>query len=508
MTGGLILALDEGSSSGRSVMVDDAGSVLAESRAAVRWVRPRPGWVELDPVRLWQSQLATAHQVLADTDSAAKDLAAVAITTHRETVMMWDRRTGEPVHNALVWISKQTDDIVRRWHEQGFDDEFVRRTGLRNDSFFSAAKVTWLLENVPGVRARAEAGEIACGTVDSWLLWNLTGGRSHLTDHSCASRTALFNLEKLDWDAELCAMLDIPIGILPQAIASDADYGVTSSEVLGAEIPIRGVLADQQAGMFGQACFETGSAKNTFGTAGVLTVNSGTTPRHVEGLTSSVGWTVGGRTAYEMEGVVFHSGQTLSWLQDNLGLFSSGSQIDDLATSVEDTGGVYLVPAFGGMCAPHWDRDARAAIVGLTLESTKAHVVRAAVESMALQTCDVIEALAADGVPVQSLKVDGGAAGNDLLCQLTADLSGRTIRRPHSLERTALGVAFVAGTAIGLWEGTDTIAGLWTCEREFEPSIDESQRAERLAGWRDALHRTLPRLRSTATAGPVATGRP
>ncbi len=497
MPGGLILALDEGSSTGRSVIVDSAGAVLAEAREPVRWERPNPGWVELDPVRLWKSQLATAQRALSESGSTATDLTAVAITTHRETVMMWDRRTGEPIHNALVWISQQTDDVVRRWHDAGLDEEFVRRTGLRNDSFFSAAKIAWLLEKVPGARARADAGEIACGTVDSWLLWNLTGGRSHLTDHSCASRTALFNLRTLDWDAELCDMLDIPMGILPRAVASDADFGNTSRDVLGAEVPIRGVLADQQAGMFGQACFGEGSAKNTFGTAGVLTVNTGAAPRHVEGLTSSVGWTAGTQTAYELEGVVFHSGQTLSWLQDNLRLFDSSDEIAGLATSVADTGGVYVVPAFGGMCAPHWDRDARAAVVGLTLESTRAHVVRAAVESMALQTCDVIDALTAGGVPIDSLKVDGGASRSDLLCQLTADLSGRTIRRPHSLERTALGVAFVAGIATGIWDSTDTVADLWACDREFEPAIGEDQRCERLAGWREALNCTLPSLRST-----------
>ena len=500
MSGPLILALDEGSSSCRSVLVDGAGTILVEARENVRWEYPRAGWVELDPVGLWKQQLATVQRAMSDAGAAPSDLAAVSITTHRETVMLWDRATGEPIHNAVVWISKQTDDIVRRWSAQGLDDEFRRRTGLRNDSFFSAAKVVWLLENVPDARRRAEAGELALGTPDSWLLWNLTAGRSHLTDHSCASRTALFNLESLSWDAELCALLDIPLAIFPDAVNSDADFGLTAVDVLGAEVPIRAVLADQQAGLFGQSCFTPGSVKNTFGTAGVLTVNSGTDVLLVDGLTSSVGWSIRGETDYELEGVVFHSGQTLSWMRDNLRLFESSDEIEYLARLVPDSGGVYVVPAFGGMCAPHWDRAAKASVVGLTLESTSAHVVRAALDSMAFQTCDILEALEKGGQPVDSLKVDGGAARSDLLCQLTADLSGKTIQRPAALERTALGVAFVAGLGVGIWDSTDDLDAMWSCEHEFVPQIDASVRDERHAGWRDALERTLPSLRSNTTA--------
>ena len=495
---GLLLALDEGSSSCRSILVDGSGAILAEARENVDWERPRPGWVELDPILLWQKQLSTIHRAMDSCGATAKDLAAVAITTHRETILFWDRATGQPVHNAVVWISKQTDGIVNRWRGEGLDEEFRVRTGLRNDSFFSAAKVAWLLENVPDARRRAEAGELACGTIDSWLLWNLTGGQSHLTDHSCASRTALFNLQDLSWDQELCARLDIPMALFPQAVASDADFGVSSVEVLGAAVPIRAVLADQQAGLFGQACFAPGSVKNTFGTAGVLTVNSGPDVVLVDGLTSSVGWSVGGTTDYELEGVVFHSGQTLSWMQDNLRLFESSDEIEYLARLVPDSAGVYVVPAFGGMCAPHWDREAKAAIVGLTLESTSAHVVRAALDSMAFQTCDIIDALEKGGMQVDALKVDGGASRSDLLCQLTADLSGKVIQRPASLERTALGVAFVAGLRVGMWDSMADLEALWSCEHEFVPQIDAGIREERHAGWRDALQRTLPSLRSTA----------
>jgi glycerol kinase len=499
MSGGYVLALDEGSTSARSVVVNSAGSIVGEARSAVTWHRPRPGWVELDPIGLWQTQLATATRVLHETGIAPADLSAVAVTSHRETVMIWDRRTGEPVYDALVWISKQTDSIVERWREAGLDEEIRRRTGLRNDSFFSAAKVAWLLENVPGVRRRAEAGELACGTVDTWLVWNLTGGRVHQTDHSCASRTALFNLSGRRWDAELCDWLHIPVSLLATATATDADFGSTDADLFGAPVPIRAVLADQQAGMYGQACFELGAAKNTFGTAGVLTVNSGPTPRLADGLTSSVGWTVGGRTAYELEGVVFHSGQTLQWLRDNLALFDEGTDIESLARSVPDSGGVYLVPAFGGMCAPHWDRNAQASIVGLTLDSNHAHVVRAALDAMVYQTCDVVTALEDAGVPIVDLKVDGGAARNNLLCQFLADMTGRVIRRPAALERTALGVAFVAGRAVGIWGSEDDIESLWSCEREFLPGIGGDERATRLAGWHDAVDRTLP----TRYAGEV-----
>lgn len=497
MSGRLLLALDEGSSSCRSILVDGSGDILAEARENVAWERPRPGWVELDPILLWEKQLSTIHRAMGSCGATAADLAAVAITTHRETVLFWDRATGIPVHNAVVWISKQTDGIVNRWRGEGLDDQFRVRTGLRNDSFFSAAKVVWLLENVPDARRRAEAGELACGTVDSWLLWNLTDGRSHLTDHSCASRTALFNLQDLAWDQELCARLDIPMALFPDAVASDADFGMSSVEVLGAAVPVRAVLADQQAGLFGQACFAPGSVKNTFGTAGVLTVNSGQDVVLVDGLTSSVGWSVRGRTDYELEGVVFHSGQTLSWMQENLRLFESSDEIEYLARLVPDSAGVYVVPAFGGMCAPHWDREAKAAIVGLTLESTTAHVVRAALDSMAFQTVDIIDALEKGGVQVDTLKVDGGASRSDLLCQLTADLSGKVIQRPASLERTALGVAFVAGLGVGMWDSVDDLDAMWSCEHEFVPQLDIGAREERHNGWRDALKRTLPSLRNT-----------
>lgn len=485
-----VLALDLGSSTARTLLVNADGHVVTQAREAITWERPRPGWVEVDPQQLWQSQLDTVRRVTADLAGPSR-IAACAVTSHRETVLLWDRRTGEPVHNAIVWISTQTDEIVARWQAQGLDDEFRRRTGLRNDSYFSAAKIVWLLENVPSARARAEAGELACGTIDSWLVWNLTGGREHRTDHSCASRTALLNLDRLTWDEELCAKLGIPVGMLPSVESSDSHFGVVDGSLPGAGAPIRAVLADQQAGMFGQACFAVNSAKNTFGTAGVLTVNAGPEPKLVDGLTTSVGWTMGADVCYEIEGVVFSSGQTLQWFRDGLQLIGDVSEVEALATSVASTAGVHFVPAFSGLCAPYWDRNARASLTGVTLETTKAHVVRAAVEAMAFLTVDILAALEGGGVKVSDLKVDGGAARSDFLCQFLADVSGLAISRPRELERTALGAAYLAGIGIGMWQGQADIEASWQAERVFHPQIDGVRRQDLYGGWTLAVQQNL-----------------
>ena len=491
-----VLALDEGSSSARAVLVDNGGSIVAEARRRLEPRFPRPGWVELDPAALWEAQRSSIAAALAQAGATTDDLSAVGVTTHRETCLVWDRRTGEPVHPALMWMSKQTDPIVQRWRAAGLDDEIRRRTGLYNDSFFSAGKLAWILENVPGARERAERGELAAGTVDTWLLWNLTGGRSHLTDHSEASRTSLFSLTDLTWDGALLGACGIPRGLLPPALASDADFGEMRPDDLGlpgtAAVPVTAILADQQAGMFGQGCFETGSAKTTFGTAGVLTANTGDAPALPDGLTASVGWTVGDRTAYEVEGVVFHSGQTVQWMRDNLGLLGNDDGIEDVATRVPDTGGVYVVPAFAGMCAPYWARDAAAGIVGLTLESRTEHVVRAGVEAMAYQNRDNVDVLTAAGVPVPELKVDGGAAASDLLCQFQADVLGIPVVRPKQLERTALGVAQVAGLRAGLWSSGD-LDDHWVLDRVFEPAMPEERREELYAGWQAAVRSVLQR---------------
>ena len=489
-----VLALDEGSTRARSILVDREGAIVAEARNPVIPQFPRPSWVELDPVALWEAQRSSMVAAMAQVGATTDDLIAVGVTTHRETCLIWDRVTGEPVHQALMWMSKQTDPIVRRWKAEGLDEEVRRRTGLFNDSFFSAAKLTWILENVPGVAARAARGELAAGTVDTWLLWNLTGGRSHLTDHSEASRTALFILSSLSWDEELCRVAGVPLDLLPPAVASDSHFGDMRPQDVGlpgtAAVPVHAIVADQQAGMFGQACFETGSTKNTFGTAGVLTANAGPTPTMPDGLTASVGWTISGTTTYEVEGVVFHSGQTLQWMRDNLRVIGKDDDISEVANRVPDTGGVYVVPAFAGICSPYWKRDAAAGIVGLTLESRAEHVVRAGGEAMAYQNRDNVEALVASGVAVPELKVDGGASASDLLCQFQADILGIPVARPTQLERTALGVAQVAGIPLGLWK-QDELADHWSLDRVFEPEMSADRREELYAGWQAAVRSVI-----------------
>jgi glycerol kinase len=485
------MALDLGSTSARTVLVDADARIVAQASNPVEIRHPQPGWAELDPVGLWDAQLDSIKRVLSQAGATPADVAAIGVTTHRETAFAWDRRTGEPVHDAVMWMSKQTAEIVRRWSAAGLDPEVRNRTGLNNDSYFTAPKLAWYMENVDGFAARARRGEIAAGTVDTWLLWNLTEGRSHVSDHGEASRTALFNLDELAWDAELCRACDIPLEILPDAVASDAHFGDVDPRLLGGDagpaIPVTAVLADQQSGMFGQACFTTGSAKNTYGTAGVLTANCGASPVLMDGLTSSVAWTVAGETVFESEGVVFSCGQTLQWLRDRLGLFSSSDEIEQLARSVPDNGGVYLVPAFAGLCAPHWDREALASITGLRLEHGAAHVVRAGLEAMAYQTRDNVDALVAAGVAVPELRVDGGATRNDLLCQFQADILGIPVARPDELERTALGVALLAGAGVGRWKVPDDVESAWRLDRVFEPRMDEAMREALYDGWRSAV---------------------
>ncbi len=491
MTTPVMLAIDSGSSSVRTVAVELPDRIIGEGRAPVPWTHPCPGWAELDPVALWESVRTTIHAALRTSDVDSRRVAGVGITSHRETVVMWDRVTGVPVHDAVVWISKQTDDIVAGWEARGLGAEFPARTGLHNDSFFSAGKVAWLLEQVPGVRARAEAGQLLAGTIDCWILWNLTGGEVHATDPSCASRTALFNLDRMAWDDELCTMLGIPVSLLPEVRASDSDFGRVRADLIESRPPVRAVVADQQSSMFGQACFDEGAVKHTLGTAGVLTLTTGSRPRLIEGLTSSVAWTVQGRTTFEAEGVVFHSGQTLQLLRERLRLPVEPGDVERLASSVPDSGGVYLVPAFGGIAAPHWDRGARGSLQGLTLETRLEHVVRAAVEAMAYQVVDIVEALRSGGQPVAELKVDGGGAASDMLCQLLADLCDVSVLRPRELERTAIGAALIAAIGLGLVAGPDEVAASWCAERRFEPLMDDSRRRALVAGWRQALFRTL-----------------
>ncbi len=489
MSDGYILAIDEGSSSARAVILDAAGRVVDEESTPIAPVYPRPEWVELDPTELWEAPQRSIGLVMQRAGLTEDDIAAVGVTSHRETIVMWDRRTGEPVHNAIMWLSKQTDGIVAEWSVAGLDDVFRTRTGIRNDSFFSAAKVAWLLRHIPGVRDRAERGELAIGTPDTWLLWNLTGGAVHATEPSAASRTGLMNLRDAVWDAEFCATLDIPLSLLPELRPSVGYFGDVASGVLPAgtrRAPITAVLGDQQAGLYGQACLDAGSAKNTFGTAGVLTVNVGTEPRTMPGMCSSVAWQFDDTVVYEAEGVVFHSGQTIQWLRDKLGLISSVDELAQRAASSAAADGVYLVPAFAGLFDPHHVRSARAAIVGLTLEHSAEHVLRAGLEAMAFQTRDNIDNLRRHGTDVPTLKVDGGATRSDLLCQIQADVLGIPVERPVGLERTALGIGHLAGSAVGMWH-RDDIGERWRLDRVFEPAISHDQREAMYAGWCDAI---------------------
>lgn len=502
MAGKYVLALDEGSTSARAVLVDTNRRVVSEYSVPITASYPRPSWVELDPTMLWDAARTSMRRAMAKADATSADIAAVGITTHRESCLIWNRETGVPIYNAIMWMSKQTDDIVSQWSLDGMDDDVRRLTGVRNDSYFSAGKLAWILNQVPGARMDAEAGKLAAGTIDTWLLWNLTGGKSHSTDPSSASRTAMYNIRELRWDEGLCARYGIPMKVLPEVLPSDSRFGyVESSLLVGAgsrPIPITAILADQQAGLFGQACFEVGSAKNTYGTAGVLTVNVGKHPRIIPGMSSSVAWQVADKAAYEVEGVVFHCGQTLQWLRDKMHIIDSVAHSASTAAALSDNGGVYFVPAFAGLCDPYWDRGVRAAIVGLTLDTGAEHIVRAGLEAMAYQTRDNVLALERGGITIPSLRVDGGAISNDFLCQFQADLLGIPVERPRELECTALGVAQLAGIGVGLWSGQSDLSSAWSAEKTFEPKISLDHREELYSGWQDAV----AAARSIAPARP------
>ena len=512
MSPGYVLALDEGSSSARAILVGRDGEIVSEASAAIAALFPHPGWVELDPETLWQAAKDSMRRAMAKVGATALDILAVGVTTHRESCLIWDRATGVPVYNAIMWMSKQTDDIVNQWAHAGMNDEIRSLTGVRNDSYFSAGKLAWILENVPGVRADAEAGKLAAGTVDTWLLWKLTAGRSHLTDPSSASRTAMFDIRTGTWHQGLCESYGIPLALLPEVRPSNSHFGFVDASVFErgseASVPIMAILADQQAGLYGQACLSPGMAKNTYGTAGVLVANVGTQPLILPGMSSSVAWQIDNETTYEVEGVVFHSGQTLQWLRDKLRVIGSVADTEAMAQSVANTGGVYFVPAFAGLCDPYWDRDVRASIMGLTLETDLEHLVRASLEAMAYQTRDNVDALALGGITIPALRVDGGAISNNFLCQFQADILGVPVHRPHGLERTALGVARLAGLGVGLWNGTSDLTASWQIERVFEPQMSTTEREDLYGGWQEAVAaaRSLPPRRvSRSTSNTSST---
>ena len=487
-----VLALDQGTTSSRAILFDHQGRATAVAQQEFEQLFPQPGWVEHRPEDIWSSQLNAARVVLRESDVKADQIAAIGITNQRETTIIWDRETGAPIHNAIVWQCRRTASDCDRMRAEGLAPMFQQRTGLVLDAYFSGTKVRWLLDNVPGARERAASGKLAFGTVDSWLIWKLTGGRVHATDPSNASRTLLFNIERGDWDDELLAALDVPRGLLPHVAPSSALIGETDSELFGRAIPIAGNAGDQQAALFGQVCTAPGMSKNTYGTGCFMLLNTGKElVRSKNNLLTTVAWQIAGNPVeYALEGSVFIAGAAIQWLRDGLRMIGSAAETQAMAMSVEDNGGVYFVPAFVGLGAPHWDQYARGTIAGLTRGSTREHIARAALESIAYQTSDVLQCMRDDSrIDLTELRVDGGAVRNDFLMQFQADILGIPVVRPENTETTAAGAAFLAGLAVEFWSGIQELSELWEREKTFAPGMNASERERLLSGWRRAVGR-------------------
>jgi glycerol kinase len=487
-----ILAFDQGTTSSRAIVFGRDGRILASSQQEFRQIFPRPGWVEHDAEEIWRTQRDVASQALAAAGLATGDVAAIGITNQRETTVLWDRQTGRPVAHAIVWQDRRTASRCDALRQAGHEPLFARKTGLLLDAYFSGTKLAWLLDNVAGARARAERGELAFGTIDSWLLWQLSGGAVHATDCSNASRTLMFNIHTLDWDDELLSILGIPRAVLPRVVDSSGRVAASACEGLPGGIPVAGIAGDQQAALFGQACHRPGMAKNTYGTGCFLLMNTGSRPAvSSHRLLTTVAWRRGGRTSYALEGGVFIAGAAIQWLRDGLGIIARSADVDALASSVPDSGGVFFVPALSGLGAPYWDPRARGAIVGITRGTTRAHLARATLEAIAFQSAELIEAMAADsGIALTELRVDGGATACNLLMQMQADLLGVPVVRPTVTETTALGAAYLAGLATGFWKDEAEIASLWSRDRVFEPTLSREAAALRLADWKRAVERS------------------
>ena len=488
-----LLAMDQGTTSCRAIIFSSDGAMIGTAQKEFTQIFPRDGWVEHDAVEIWETQMSVAYEAMLRARASYKDIAAIGITNQRETVIIWDKATGKPICNAIVWQCRRTADACDELRRMGAEKEIRDRTGLLVDPYFSATKIAWILDNVPGARARAENGELLFGTVDSWLIYCLTGGKVHATDPSNAARTMLFNIHTMQWDEELLKLFNIPACILPQVLPSSGLFGHTSPLLFGGEIPITGVAGDQQAALFGQCCFNKGDTKNTYGTGGFLLMNTGDQPIVSEkSLLTTVGWQIGDRVTYVLEGSVFICGAVIQWLRDGLGLLEKSSQAEELASRVPDSAGVYLVPAFVGLGAPYWDAHARGTIQGLTRATNKYHIIRAALESMAYQTADVLRIMREEtGVEFTSLRVDGGASANNLLLQFQADILGHTIIRPSCVETTAWGAASLAGLGVGLYESMDDMKKEWKIDRAFPTGIGAEERERLLAGWHRAVERSL-----------------
>ena len=491
----IVAALDQGTTSSRAILFNRSGEIVSRAQYPFRQIYPQPGWVEHDPLDIWE----TEKRALADAVNAAhidpKHIAAIGVTNQRETTILWDRATGAPVYNAIVWQCRRTASICDELKARGLAETVTEKTGLLIDAYFSGTKIKWILDNVPGARARAERGELLCGTVDTWLIWKLTGGKAHVTDYSNASRTMLFNIHTLDWDEALCRALDIPMGLLPQPVGNAEPYGVVAGQIPGLEdlagIPICGSAGDQPAALFGQGCFLPGQVKNTYGTGCFTLMNLGaSTVRSKSGLVTSVAWQVGSQTTYALEGSVFNAGSAIQWLRDELGLIESAPECDRLAQSITDSGGVLVVPAFTGLGAPYWDMYARGTIVGLTRGSTRAHLCRAVLDSIAFQVSDLISAMAADaGCPLTSLRVDGGASVSDILMQIQSDVLRLPVDRPAQVESTAFGAAALAGLSAGVWTGLEQLSALRRSQHVFTPQRDEAVCRRELRRWSRAVDR-------------------
>ncbi len=489
---GFILALDQGTTSSRAMVFDERAQVVACSQQEFEQIFPTPGWVEHRPGDIWETQLACARQAIEKAGISPADLAGIGITNQRETTVVWNRKTGQPIHNAIVWQDRRTAAYCDKLRAQGKAALIRRITGLELDSYFSATKIRWILEHVAQARSQANAGELAFGTIDSWLIWNLTGGKVHATDVSNASRSMLLNIKTLQWDEELLALFDIPASMLPKVEDSSGVIAHTDKAVLGAAVPVAGVAGDQQAATFGQTCFQAGEAKNTYGTGCFMLLNTGNecVDSHNR-LLSTVGWRLHGQTTYMLEGSVFMGGAVVQWLRDGLGIINKSADVQALAASVPDTDGVCLVPAFAGLGAPHWEPYARGTLVGMTRGTNRAHIARAALESIALQTVDLVQAMQRDGAkPLTELRVDGGASRDDLLMQIQADLLGVPVVRPTVTETTALGAAYLAGLAVGVYGDPNELLEHWQVDRRFEPNMSMDERGDRLDRWHRAVERS------------------
>lgn len=488
-----VMALDQGTTSCRAILFDKESKIVGVTQKEFAQIYPKAGWVEHDAEEIWSTQYGVIAELVAKTGIKVDEIASIGITNQRETTVVWDKNTGKPVYNAIVWQCRRTTAICDDLKAKGYEDMVREKTGLVVDAYFSGTKVKWILDNVEGARAKAEKGELLFGTMDTWLIWKLTGGKVHVTDYSNASRTMMYNIRELHWDKELLEMLDVPQGMLPEVHNSSEVYGNTDAGVfLGFEIPIAGVAGDQQAALFGQACYEPGDAKNTYGTGCFMLMNTGSkihTSKH--GLLTTIAWGIDGKVEYALEGSVFIAGAAIQWLRDGLKMIDVAPDSEYFAKKVEDTDGVYFVPAFVGLGAPYWDMRARGGIFGLTRGTTKYHIIRAALDSLAYQTKDVLGSMEADsGITLKSLRVDGGAVANNLLMQFQADILGTRVDRPEIVETTALGAAYLAGLAVGFWTSKEELASRWLLDRRFEPEMEEEKRAKLYKGWLKAVERS------------------